>query len=133
MDGCLCFIHGQPFFPENIFGNSENIFRELLYLMHGNELLHTESSGGSTGRDLPQIVLAPAGRQSALRMPADWTTQSTLVGKEARRFAAMVCRPRAAARTGYNELVPRLSGRGHLACCGVVPSPVIPGTKAGCH
>ena len=113
-------------FPKIFFG-------VLLYIKYGNKLLHTESSGGGTGRDLPQTLLAPAGRQSALQLPADWATQSFVVAKEARRFAALVCRPRADAVTGNNELVPRLSGRGHLAVCEVVPSPVIPETKAGRH
>jgi len=68
--------------PKNLFGIPEIFFGELLYLMYGNELLHDESSGYGTGRDVPQTILAPARRQSALRVPADWAAQPALVAKE---------------------------------------------------
>jgi hypothetical protein len=63
---------------ENNFGIPEIFFGDLLYLMYGNELLHNESSGYGTWRDLPQALLALAGRQSALRVPADWMAQPTM-------------------------------------------------------
>ena len=69
--------------PRKIFSDFPQIFLgNLLYLIYGNKILHIESNGSGTGCDVPQTLLASTGRESALRMPADWTAQSALVEKK---------------------------------------------------